>query len=66
MLKEKHASLLSCIMEFNNLKIRGVRMNREQLITLVSEKLKLIRTEKSFTQDQMSDLLGLSKNTCPN
>lgn len=36
-------------------------MNREQLITLVSEKLKLIRTEKAFTQDQMSDLLGLSK-----
>lgn len=54
-------------MELNNLKIRGVRMNREQLITLVSEKLKLIRTEKAFTQDQMSDLLGLSKkNTCPN
>lgn len=48
-------------MELNNLKIRGVRMNREQLITLVSEKLKLIRTEKAFTQDQMSDLLGLSK-----
>lgn len=38
-------------------------MNREQLITLVSEKLKLIRTEKAFTQDQMSDLLGLSKKT---
>ncbi|WP_341299748.1 helix-turn-helix domain-containing protein [Lysinibacillus sp. FSL H8-0500] len=38
-------------------------MNREQLITLISEKLKLIRTEKAFTQDQMSDLLGLSKKT---
>ncbi|QDP99282.1 helix-turn-helix domain-containing protein [Lysinibacillus fusiformis] len=38
-------------------------MNREQLITLVSEKLKLIRTEKTLTQDQMSDLLGLSKKT---
>jgi len=54
-------------MELNNLKIRGVRMNREQLITLISEKLKLIRTEKNLTQDQMSDLLGLSKkNTCSN
>ena len=38
-------------------------MNREQLITLISEKLKLIRTEKNLTQDQMSDLLGLSKKT---
>ncbi|MFF2175429.1 helix-turn-helix transcriptional regulator [Lysinibacillus sp. NPDC058147] len=38
-------------------------MNREQLITLISEKLKLIRTEKDLTQDQMSDLLGLSKKT---
>ncbi len=42
-------------------------MNREQLITLVTEKLKLIRTEKALTQDQMSDLLGLSKkNACSN
>ncbi|MGN4124514.1 helix-turn-helix transcriptional regulator [Lysinibacillus sphaericus] len=38
-------------------------MNREQLITLVTEKLKLIRTERALTQDQMSDLLGLSKKT---
>ncbi|MBG9454092.1 XRE family transcriptional regulator [Lysinibacillus sphaericus] len=38
-------------------------LNREQLITLISEKLKLIRTEKDLTQDQMSDLLGLSKKT---
>ncbi|MGE7675827.1 helix-turn-helix transcriptional regulator [Lysinibacillus sp. NPDC094403] len=38
-------------------------MDREQLITLISEKLKLIRTEKDLTQDQMSDLLGLSKKT---
>ncbi|MFJ5765847.1 helix-turn-helix transcriptional regulator [Lysinibacillus sp. NPDC093210] len=38
-------------------------MNREQLISLISEKLKLIRTEKTLTQDQMSNLLGLSKKT---
>ncbi|MEG0448730.1 MAG: helix-turn-helix domain-containing protein [Lysinibacillus sp.] len=38
-------------------------MNREQLIELVSSKLKLIRTEKDLTQEQMSDLLGLSKKT---
>lgn len=38
-------------------------MQREQLMALISEKLKLIRTEKDFTQDQMSDLLGLSKKT---
>ncbi|KOS68038.1 XRE family transcriptional regulator [Lysinibacillus contaminans] len=38
-------------------------MHRDQLIALISDKLKLIRTEKQFTQDQMSDLLGLSKKT---
>lgn len=48
-------------MGLNDLKKGVFRMNREQLITLISEKLKLIRTEKAFTQDQMSDLLGLSK-----
>ncbi len=50
-------------MGHNNLKKGVFRMNREQLITLISEKLKLIRTERAFTQDQMSDLLGLSKKT---
>lgn len=38
-------------------------MQREQLIALITDKLKLIRTEKNLTQDQMSDLLGLSKKT---
>lgn len=38
-------------------------MQRDQLIALISDKLKLLRTEKDFTQDQMSDLLGLSKKT---
>ena len=50
-------------MERNNLIERVFAMNREQLNILISEKLKLIRTEKNLTQDQMSDLLGLSKKT---
>lgn len=38
-------------------------MHRDQLIALISIKLKLIRAEKNYTQEQMSDLLGLSKKT---
>ncbi|CAM5248885.1 hypothetical protein LSPH24S_04994 [Lysinibacillus sphaericus] len=42
-------------------------MNREQLILLVSEKLKLIRTEKALTQDQMSHFSwAFQKNTRAN
>lgn len=38
-------------------------MNRDDLILLVSNKLKLIRTEKNYTQDKMAEMLGLSKKT---
>ncbi len=38
-------------------------MNRDDLILLISNKLKLIRTEKDFTQDKMAEMLGLSKKT---
>ncbi|QHJ69596.1 helix-turn-helix transcriptional regulator [Planococcus halotolerans] len=38
-------------------------MNRDDLILLVSNKLKLIRTEKDYTQDKMAEMLGLSKKT---
>lgn len=36
-------------------------MNREEIIQIVSEKIKLVRTENSYTQDQMADIVGISK-----
>lgn len=38
-------------------------MEREVLIEIISEKIKLIRTEYNYTQEQMADLLGISKKT---
>jgi len=38
-------------------------MNKEQLIAIASEKLKLVRTESDFTQDKMAEILGISKKT---
>ncbi len=38
-------------------------MNKEELINIVSRKLKLIRTEYNFSQDKMAEILGLSKKT---
>lgn len=38
-------------------------MNREEIIQIVSEKIKLVRTENSYTQDQMADIVGISKKT---
>ncbi|MBO8170906.1 MAG: helix-turn-helix domain-containing protein [Bacillaceae bacterium] len=38
-------------------------MTKEQLIELVSQKLKLVRTEKGYTQDQMAQILGISRKT---
>lgn len=38
-------------------------MNREKIIEKVSNKLKLIRTEYSYTQDQMALYIGVSKKT---
>jgi len=38
-------------------------MNKELLIQFISEKLKLIRTEKGYTQDKMAEILGISKKT---
>ncbi|KKB36272.1 hypothetical protein QY96_01091 [Bacillus thermotolerans] len=40
-----------------------IRLNKEELIQLVSDNLKLIRTERGYTQDQMAGVLGLSKKT---
>jgi len=38
-------------------------MDREYAISLISEKIKLIRTEAGYTQDKMAHILGISKKT---
>lgn len=38
-------------------------MTREEFIEIVDSKIKLIRTEKNYTQDKMADMLGISKKT---
>ncbi|MDZ5710984.1 helix-turn-helix transcriptional regulator [Jeotgalibacillus haloalkalitolerans] len=38
-------------------------MNREQVIHIISDKMKLIRTENGFSQDKMAEILGISKKT---
>ncbi|WP_100403232.1 helix-turn-helix transcriptional regulator [Bacillus sp. FJAT-42315] len=38
-------------------------MDKQQVNELLSGKLKLIRTEKGYTQDKMSEVLGMSKKT---
>ncbi|HHY73405.1 MAG TPA: helix-turn-helix domain-containing protein [Bacillus bacterium] len=38
-------------------------MDRETAIVVISEKLKLIRTEYDFTQDKMAEIVGISKKT---
>jgi DNA-binding XRE family transcriptional regulator len=41
----------------------GLLMNREEIIRLVSDKLRLIRTEAGYTQDKMAEIIGVSKKT---
>lgn len=38
-------------------------MTRNEFIKKVDEKIRLIRTEKGYTQDKMADILGISKKT---
>lgn len=38
-------------------------MTRDEFIKKVDEKVKLIRNEKGYTQDKMSEILGISKKT---
>jgi DNA-binding XRE family transcriptional regulator len=38
-------------------------MTRAEFIKKVDEKVRLIRTEKGYTQDKMADILGISKKT---
>ncbi len=37
--------------------------NREDLINIVSKKIRLIRTEYNFSQEKMAEILGISKKT---
>lgn len=41
----------------------GLIMNREEIIRIVSDKLRLIRTEAGYTQDKMAEIIGVSKKT---
>lgn len=38
-------------------------MNKEQLIELISNKIRLIRLEKNYSQEKMADIMGISKKT---
>lgn len=38
-------------------------MEKQQFITLISQKMKLVRTEQDYSQDKMAELLGISKKT---
>jgi DNA-binding XRE family transcriptional regulator len=38
-------------------------MDRQQIIDMISEKIKLIRVEAGYTQDKMAEILGISKKT---
>ncbi len=38
-------------------------MTREEFVSIVDEKIKLIRNEKGYTQDKMAEILGISKKT---
>lgn len=38
-------------------------MDKDQVIHIIAEKLKLIRTESGYSQDKMAELLGISKKT---
>ena len=38
-------------------------MDKQEVIDLLSSKMKLIRDEKGYTQDKMAEVLGISKKT---
>ncbi len=46
-----------------NLHEKVILLDREHVTDIVTEKLKLIRTESNYTQDKMADILGISKKT---
>jgi DNA-binding XRE family transcriptional regulator len=38
-------------------------MTREEVINLISKKIKLVRVESGYTQNKMADIIGVSKKT---
>ncbi|WP_110114435.1 helix-turn-helix domain-containing protein [Bacillus sp. CGMCC 1.16541] len=38
-------------------------MKKEKVIQLVSDKIKLVRTEKGYSQEKMAEVIGISKKT---
>ena len=36
-------------------------MNKEQVIEIILSKIRLIRLEKSYSQEKMADIMGISK-----
>ncbi|WP_078552851.1 helix-turn-helix transcriptional regulator [Bacillus alkalicellulosilyticus] len=38
-------------------------MDKEAITKIVTEKIRLVRTEKEYTQDKMAEVLGISKKT---
>jgi DNA-binding XRE family transcriptional regulator len=44
-------------------KVGVLNMNRTEIIKIVSDKLRLIRTEAGYTQDKMAEIIGVSKKT---
>ncbi|CAG9613691.1 hypothetical protein BACCIP111899_02910 [Bacillus rhizoplanae] len=38
-------------------------MNKDQVVLKVAKRMKLIRTEHNYTQEEMAEILGLSKKT---
>lgn len=38
-------------------------MTRDEIISRVSEKLRILRAEVGYTQDKMADIIGISKKT---
>lgn len=38
-------------------------MRKQEIIQILSKKIKLVRTEANYSQDLMSDILGISKKT---
>ncbi len=51
------------LIEWEGVKKEKLGMNRYELKKLVSQKLKLVRVEAGFTQEQMSHMIGISKKT---
>ncbi len=42
-------------------------MDKDQIIKIISSKIRLIRLEKRYSQDKMAEIMGISKkNSCSN